>query len=93
MIDGVGVSVGVSGVEVEDGVNEEVGTLVFEAVRVKDGVRVGVREGVKDAVFVAGWNGVAENVAVEVEVGVEVSVGVLVIVPVTISGVRLRVGI
>jgi len=56
---------------------------------------VDVNDGVYVEVYVpvAGRNGVGEGVSDAVKVGVGVKVTVGVMVPVTINGVRLRVGI
>ena len=89
-VTGVGVEVGGGGnvaVGVADGVN------VAEGMAVAVKVGVAVNEAVGDAVLVEvgvkvfGWKGVGEMV------GVAVMVGVLVMEGVTISGVRLRVGV
>jgi hypothetical protein len=67
------------GLGVQDGVNDGVQDGVSEGVSVADGVRVG--------------NEVQVGELVVVVVGVNVEVGVVLAVPVTIKGVRLRVGV
>ena len=92
--EGVSVNVGVEeGVRVGVAVKVDVG--VDDAVGVKVGVNVAVFVGVSVGVFVSvdGWNGVKDTVGVTVIVGVRVWVKVGVMVPVTISGVRLTVGV
>ena len=58
-------------------------------------MKVAVLVGVNVSVYVAvdGWNGVKDTVGVAVIVGVRVWVKVGVMVPVTISGVKLTVGV
>jgi hypothetical protein len=68
-------------------------------VKVGGGVGVNVLVGIKVAVFVTdgvtvlGWNGVFVMLLVGVCVAVGVTVGVKVLVLVTISGVKLRLGV